>query len=148
MFVDGVRLAVANGIFLMAALILSFLLAVVTWLLRFFVAVPSANSGLVVLGLSVIFATVVWYRYAASHRRLAQATGRTTHPDRFGLIAGAPFTLLALLLFSSGVFGLFISVAGFNIGGASAAAGRLIFALLFGLMAVASVIVARVAMRD
>ena len=54
-FVDGIRLAVANGIFLIVALILSFLLAVVTWLLRFFVSVPSASPGLVVLALSVIF---------------------------------------------------------------------------------------------
>ncbi len=147
-FVDGIRLAVANGIFLVAALVFAFLLALLGWLLRFFVSVPGVNAGLVVLVLSVIFAIVVWFRYARTHRRLAQASGRSTHPDRFGLIAGAPFALLSLLLFASGLFGLFVSVAGLSIGGAGAAAGRLIFALLFGLLFAASVAVARLAMRD
>jgi hypothetical protein len=147
-FVDGVRLAVANGLFLVAALILSFVLAVLRWLLHFFMPVPSASPGLIVLALSVLFGIVVWYRYAVSHRKLAQASGRSTRPDRFGLIAGSPFVLLALLLLASGTFGLFVSIAGLNVGGAGAAAGRLIFALLFGLLAVASVVVAKVAMRD
>lgn len=145
---DGIRLAVANGLFLVGALVVAFLLAIVAWLLRFFISVPNINAGVVVLILSVIFAVVVWYRYAAIHRRLAQASGRSIHPDRFGLIAGSPFAMLSILLFASGVFGVFVSVAGLSIGGAGAAAGRLIFALLFGLLFVASVVIARLAMRD
>ena len=146
-FVDGMRLAVANSIFLVAALILAFLLALAGRLLRILLPVPSAHPGLIVLALSILFGLVVWYRYAAAHRELAQASGRSTHPDRFGIIAGSPFALLAVLLFASGVFGLFVSVAGLNVGGAGAAVGRLIFALLFGLLALASVVIARLAMR-
>ena len=147
-FVDGIRLAVANSIFLVGALIFAFVLALIVRVLDLLLPVPSVSPGLVVLGLSILFGIVVWYRYAATHRKLAQASGRSTHPDRFGIIAGSPFALLALLLFASGIFGLFVSVAGLNIGGAGAAVGRIIFAVLFGLLALASVIVARVAMRE
>lgn len=147
-FVDGVRLAVANSIFLVCALILAFVLALLGRLLDILFPIPTVNPGLIVLGLSMLFGIIVWYRYASTHRRLAQASGKTTHPDRFGIIAGSPFTLLAIMLFASGVFGLFVSVAGLNIGGAGAAVGRIIFAALFGLLAVALLIIARVAMRD
>ena len=145
--VDGTRLAVANGLFLVSALVLAFIIALLSRLVDVFVAVPTPNPGLIVLALSILFGIVVWYRFGVAHRRLAQASGRSFHPDRFGIIAGSPFALLALLLLGSGIFGLFISVAGLNFGGFSAAFGRLIFALFFGLLAAASVIVARIAMR-
>lgn len=147
-FVDGIRLAVANSIFLVSALIFSFLLAILARLLDILFPIPRINPGIVVLVLSILFGIVVWYRYAVSHRRLAQASGRSIHPDRFGIIAGSPFLLLAILLFSSGVFGLFVSVAGLSIGGAGAAVGRIIFAALFALLAGALLVISRVAMRD
>jgi hypothetical protein len=145
---DGLRLAVANGLFIVVALIFSFLLAVVVRVLRFVFPLPSVNPGLVVLGLSILFAAIVWYRYGSTHRNLAQASGRMTNPDQFGLIAGLPFALLALLLLGSGLFGLLVSVAGLSIGGATGAAGRLLYAVLFGLLAVGSVVTARVSIRD
>lgn len=144
---DGLRLAVANGLFLVTALILSFVLAIVFRIVRLVVAVPSVNPGLVVLGLSILFGAIVWYRYGATHRNLAQATGRATNPDHFGLIAGAPFALLALLLLGSGLFGLLVSAAGLSLGGATGAAGRIVYAVLFGLLAVGSVVTARISAR-
>ena len=145
--VDGVRLAVANGLFLVSALVLAVIVTLLSRIVDLFVSVPTPNPGLLVLALSILFGIVVWYRYGVAHRNLAQATGRSTHPDRFGVIASAPFTLLAILLFASGIFGVLISTAGLSFGGASAAGMRLIYSLLFGMLAIASVLVARVATR-
>jgi len=145
--IDGVRLAVINSIFLFGSIAFAFVAALLVRLVRIFLPVPAVNPGLLILVLSVIFGLIVWYRYASRHRDLAQATGRSVNPDRFGAIAGAPFALLGLLLLASGLFGLAISVAGPNFGGVGAAVGRLIFAVLFGLLAVGSVGVARFAMR-
>ncbi|MEZ4568994.1 MAG: hypothetical protein R2849_01405 [Thermomicrobiales bacterium] len=146
--VDGARLAVVNGIVLLAALILSFVLVLLIRLIRIVIPVPAASPGVIVLVLSVVFGLVVWYRYARSHRRLAQAAGKRVNPDRFGIIAGLPFALLALMLLGSGLFGLAISTIGLNVGGMGAALGRIVFSILFGLMAVASVAIARFAMRE
>lgn len=146
-FVDGIRLAVINSIFLFSAVMLAFILALLARLVRIIVPVPAVSPGLVVLILSIAFGLIVWYRYAVKHRQLAQASGKTVHPDRFGIISGSPFALLALLLLGSGVFGLAISVAGLNVGGVGSAIGRLIFAGLFALLAAASVGIARLAMR-
>lgn len=145
---DGMRLAVLNGAFLIAALAAAFVLAVLANILDWFLPVPDVSPGLVVLVLSVIFALVVWYRYARQHSRLAQASGRDVQPDRYGVIAGAPFAVLAVLLALSGIFGLVISVVGLSFAGMGEALGRLVFAVLFGLLAAGSVVVARLAMRS
>jgi hypothetical protein len=100
-----------------------------------------------VLVLSALFAVIVWYRYASLYGRMAQASGRDVHPDRFGLIAGSPFGVLALMLLASGLFGLAFSVIGLSFSGLSAAVGRIIFAALFGLLAVGCIGIARLATR-
>lgn len=146
--VDGARLAVVNGLFLLAALIFSFVLVLLVKLIRLVVSVPEASPGVIVLVLSILFGLIVWYRYAKAHRKLAQAAGRDLNPDRFGIIAGVPFALLAVMLLGSGLFGLAISTIGFNVGGMGAALGRIVFSALFALMAFASVLVARYAMRE
>jgi uncharacterized membrane protein len=145
--VDGFRLAVVNAAFLIAALAIAGILSVLGRVVRWIIPVPLVSPGIIVLGLSILFAAVVWYRYAALHGRMAQAGGRDVHPDRFGLIAGAPFGVLALLLLASGLFGLVVSVAGFSFSGVSAAVGRIIFAALFGLLAAGCVGIARLATR-
>lgn len=144
---DGLRLAAINAAFLIGALATAFVLAVIARIVRWLLPVPSVSPGLVVLLLSVVFALIVWYRYARQHGRMAQARGRIVQPDRFGVIAGAPFAVLALLLLMSGMFGLFISVIGLSFAGIGEALGRLVFGVLFGLLAVVSVVIARLAMR-
>jgi hypothetical protein len=146
-FADGVRLATINTIFLIVAFAAAFILALLGRIIDWALPGPSIGPGLIVLGLSVVFALIVWYGYARKHGQLAQATGRSLHADRFGAIAGAPFGVLALLLLASGLFGLVISVVGLSFGGVSEALGRLIFAVLFGALAIGSVVIARVATR-
>ena len=147
-FADGMRLAVINGLFLIGGMIAAFLIAVVARLLRVVVDLPNISPGFLLLIMSILFGLVVWYRYARSHRRLVEASGRSLHPDRFGIVAGSPFLLLSILLLGSGFFGLVISFAGLNVGGVSAAVGRMIFAVLFGILALAVVGISRLAMRD
>ncbi len=144
---DGLRLATINTVFLIVAFALAFFLALLGRVIDWVLPVPSIGPGIFVLGLSIVFALIVWYRYARTHGRLAQATGRSLHPDRFGAIAGAPFGILALLLLASGLFGLVVSVVGLSFGGVGEAFGRLVFAVLFGAMAAGSVIIARFATR-
>jgi len=146
---DGLRLAAINGAFLIAALATAFVLAVIARVIRWaLLPVPVVSPGVMVLILSVAFALIVWYRYARQHGRLVQASGRRAQPERFGAIAGAPFAVLAILLMLSGLFGLFISVIGLSFAGIGAAFGRLVFAVLFGLLAAGSIVIARLAMRE
>ncbi len=144
---DGTRLATINALFIVGALAATFIFALVAWLIRFILPLPHINPGLMVLGLSIVFALVFWYRYAKAYGQLAQASGNSISPNRFGLIAGAPFGVLALFLLASGVFGLAISAVGLDLGRANEAAGRIIFAMLFGALAFGSVLIARIATR-
>ncbi len=51
-----------------------------------------------VLGVSVAFGAVVWYRYAVAHVQSAIQGGRQLQPELFGGVAASPFIGVALLL--------------------------------------------------
>jgi hypothetical protein len=96
---------------------------------------------LILLALGVF----VWFRFATAHGRRARASGRSVRPDLFGGIAAIPFAVIAIILISSGLFGLFLSVLTFSASRAGDAIQRLAMALFFLLLAAANVIIARAA---
>lgn len=143
--VDGFRLAVVNGVFLAIALLMAALVAVLLVVVRWVLPVPDIYPGIVVLGVSIALGAVVWYRYANTHVKIASQHGRQLQPELFGSVAASPFIGVALLLLSSGLFSLFLSMISLNMDRAGDAAMRILFAVLFGLLAVACVTVARLA---
>jgi hypothetical protein len=143
--VDGFRLAVVNGAFLTVALLMAALVAVLLAVVRWVLPVPDVYPGIVVLGVSVAFGAVVWYRYSVAHVQKAIGHGQRLQPELFGGVAASPFIGVALLLLSSGLFGLFLSMISLNMDRAGDAVMRIIFAVLFGLVAVGCVTVARLA---
>ena len=145
--VDGFRLAVANSVFLALALLIAALVSVLLVMVRWVLPVPDIYPGIVVLGVSIAFGAVVWYRYALAHVERATQRGRRLQPELFGGVAAAPFIGVTLLLLSSGLFGLFLSMISLNMDRAGDALMRVVFAVLFGLVAVACVTVARLAAR-
>jgi hypothetical protein len=142
---DGARLAAINAVGLVVALLIVGVMSLLTRLLRHLLPLPFWFTGLVTLLILLALAVFIWFRFATAHGRAARASGRAVSPDLFGVIAAIPFVAVAVILTSSGLFGLFLSIITFSASRAGDAIQRLATALAFLLLAAGNVIIARAA---
>lgn len=138
---DGLRLAVMNGIGLVAASLFIGLTALVVRALDWPVILIGFGIGVVFVAAAVFF----WFRYAEAHGRAARARQRSVRPDIFGAVAALPFAIVGLVLVSSGLFGLLLAMFTFSLSRAGDAMQRLLFAVIFLGLAATNVIIARAA---
>jgi hypothetical protein len=138
---DGLRLAVMNGIGLVAASLFIGLIALVVRALDWPVILIGFGVGVVFVAVAVFF----WFRYAEAHGRAARAKQRSVRPDIYGAVAALPFAIVGLLLLSWGLFGLLFAMFTFSMSRAGDALQQLLFAVIFFGLAATNVIIARAA---
>jgi hypothetical protein len=142
---DGARLATLNAIGLFVAAIVYGLASVVRRVIGLDVGLLVVIGTFVAATALVAVAVFVWHQYATAHGRAARARQRQVRPDVYGAIAGLPFTMLGLLLVSSGIFGLFWAMVTFSLSRAVDGLQRLLFAVIFLGLAAVNIIIARAA---
>lgn len=145
---DGMRLALINGVCLLLALVVLGLLALASRLAGWLFPAPSVFPAIFLIVLSVVLASLVWFRFGRAYRNAARARNLATQADVFGAIAAAPFIVFGLFLVASGLLGVFAAAITLSPGDVWNAFTRIGYGLLFGVIAIASVVVARVAATD
>jgi len=145
---DGLRLAILNSGFLLAALLVLGMLALASRAIGWLFPFPTLFPALFMLGATALVAVFVWFRFGRAYRDAARQRGLGTQADIFGAIAAAPFVAFGLVLLASGLLGVFAAAITLSPGRAWDAFTRIGYGILFGVIALASVVVARVAASD
>lgn len=140
---DGARLAVINAVVLFGLLVLAGLFSLFRALFGWFIPLSTLFFGIAMIGLMTLLFGMIWFRYTTAHREMAFRRGGS-NAGRFGLIAASPFIVLALMLFGSGLMALFFGLISFSAGRVGSAMLRMIYAMVFVLLAVGNYLVARV----
>lgn len=138
---DGIRLAVINGIGLIAALVL---IGLVSLFMRL-IGLPHVIISFVFGVVLIVFAVFFWFRFAEAHGKAARANQRSVRADVFGAVAAIPFAIVGLMTVAWGLLGLFFGMLTFSLSRAGDGLERLLVAIIFLGLAVSNVIIARAA---
>ena len=139
---DGARLAVIN----IAGLVVAALLLVVARVLnRTLFSFPFLFSGFFVALALIGGAVVFWHSFARAHERAARLRGRKPRPDVFGAIGAIPFAFIGVFQIGTGLIAMLFALLTFSAGRAGAALTTIGSGVLFLVLAVLLVGVARVA---
>jgi hypothetical protein len=145
---DGLRLALVNGVCLVLVLLGLGFLALVSRVAGWLYPFPRLFPALVLVGVTAVLAAVVWYRFGRAYRNAARMRNLGTQADVFGAVAAVPFIVFGLVLVASGLLGVFAAAITLSPGAIWSAFTRIGYGLLFGVIAIASVVVARIAAAD
>lgn len=145
---DGLRLAIVNSFFLLSALLVLGLLALASRVADWLFPAPTVFPALFMLIATALVASLVWFRFGRAYRNAARQRGLGTQADVFGAIAAAPFVAFGLVLVASGLLGVFAAAITLSPGRAWDAFTRIGYGILFGVIALASVVVARISASD
>lgn len=145
---DGLRLALINSVCLLLALLALGILALASRVAGWLFPVPRLFPAIFLIGGCILLGAVVWYRFGRAYRNAARMRNLGTQADVYGAVAAAPFIVFGLVLVASGLLGVFAAAITLSPGGVWNAFTRIGYGLLFGVIAIASVVVARLAATD
>jgi hypothetical protein len=145
---DGLRLALINAVCLVLVLLGLGFLALVSRVAGWLYPFPRIFPAIVLIAVSAVLASVVWYRFGRAYQRAARMRNLGAQADVFGAVAAVPFIVFGLVLVASGLLGIFAAAITLSPGAVWSAFTRIGYGLLFGVIAIASVVVARIAVDD
>ena len=143
--VDGVRLAAINLAVLIGAFVLLGLMTFIDRAAGWLIPLPLLLPGFFVVLLTAAACLWVDWRYAEAHERATLVRGLIVQPDRFGVVAAAPFIVLAVMLVGTGMLGMAWAVVTLSGSRFVDAIGQIGYGTLFAALSLAVVFVARAA---
>lgn len=147
-FTDGIRLAILNGVLILAALIAGAILGLLVNLLELAIPVPDLVSGWIVALAGLAAGVLLWHRFGAEHERHSLMRTQASEPNLVGVIGAIPFIIVGGMIVIGALVQIFVSSITFNGSGVGSGLLRLLLAAAFLGVAAAVVFVVRVGARS